>query len=83
MMDLPWIVLTVLAIGAFAVFEAMAFRHPDRVNTLSRSIYDLGSKWPLSIWIMGVFCGSLATHFFWHYCPPGSISTGMLDIFMW
>jgi hypothetical protein len=69
MMDLPWIVLTLLAIGAFAFFEWYAFRHPERQNTLSRTIYSIGSKWPLSIWIMGVFAGGLAVHFFWHWCP--------------
>jgi hypothetical protein len=68
-MDLPWIILTLLAIAAFAWFEARAFRHPDRQNTLSRTIYDIGATWPLSIWIMGVFAGGLAVHFFWHWCP--------------
>jgi hypothetical protein len=46
-----------------------------------KTIFELTNKtcrWPLSIWIMGVFCGALATHFFWHWCPAGSISTGML-----
>jgi len=75
-MNGPWIVLTLLAIAAFAWLEARAFRHPDRQNTLSRTIYDIGSKWPLSIWIMGVFCGGLAVHFFWHWdpncVPPGT-----------
>jgi hypothetical protein len=65
----PWIALTLAAIAAFAVFEARAFRHPERQNTLSRAIYDIGSRWPLSIWIMGVFCGGLAVHFFWHWDP--------------
>lgn len=76
--NVPWIVGTVMAIAFFIVFEARAFRHPERMNTLSMFIYELGAKWPLSIWIMGVFCGGLATHLFWHWCPPGSISTGML-----
>jgi hypothetical protein len=80
MLDLPWIVLTLLAIASFAFFEARALRHPDRQNTLSRTIYNLGSKWPLSIFLMGMFAGGLAVHFFWHFCPPGSISTGMLEV---
>ena len=82
-MNTPWIILTLLAIAAFAYFEARAFRHPDRQNSLSRWIYDLGAKWPLSIWIMGFFAGMLATHFFWHWCPPGSISTGALEFPAW
>lgn len=79
-MDTPWIIGTIAAILFFIIFEARAFRHPDRQNTLSRAIYNVGASWPLSIWIMGVLAGSLATHFFWHFCPVGSISTGMLDI---
>jgi 4-hydroxybenzoate polyprenyltransferase len=65
MMDLPWIILTLVAIVAFSIFEAMAFRHPDRLNTLSRSIATLGAKWPLSIFLMGLFAGILAAHLFW------------------
>ena len=29
---------------------------------------------------VGMLAGGLATHFFWHWCPPGSISTGMLTV---
>lgn len=69
MMDLPWIIGLFAVIAFFAFFEAYAFKHADRVNTLSRWIYDIGSTFPLSIWIMGMFCGGLAVHFFWHWCP--------------
>lgn len=82
-MDIPWIGGLIGAVLFFAFWEWYAFRHPERTNTLSRWIYDLGSKWPLSIWIMGVFAGVLASHFFWHWCPPGSISTGALEPFNW
>lgn len=68
-MDIYWIICTLIAIAVFAVGEGYAFRHPERQNTLSRAIYTIGSKWPLSIWIMGVFAGGLAVHFFWHWCP--------------
>jgi predicted outer membrane lipoprotein len=74
--DFPWIIGLCAAIAFFAVFEAYALRHPDRQNTLSMAIYTIGSKWPLSIFIMGMFCGGLAVHFFWHWSPAGSISTG-------
>ena len=76
MMDLPWILGTLTAITFFAVFETRALQHPDRQNTLSHFLYTIGAKFPLSIWIMGVFCGALATHLFWHWCPAGSISGG-------
>jgi hypothetical protein len=79
-MNTYWIVAAIVALMIFIVGEAYAFRHPDRRNTLSRSIYGLGKKWPLSIWIMGVFTGALATHFFWNWCPPGSVSVGFLQL---
>lgn len=75
-MNTPWIVGVLFAILFFAVFEALAFRHPDRINTLSRTIYTLGQTWPLSIWLMGMFAGGLAVHLFWHWdpncMPPGT-----------
>lgn len=75
-MNLPWVIGVIIAIIFFAVFETYALRHPDRLNTLSMAIYKLGASWPLSIWICGVFAGGLAVHFFWHFCPAGSISGG-------
>lgn len=68
-MNIPWLVGLFAAMAFFAWFEATAMRHPTRWNTLSRAIYNLGSKWPLSIFIMGMFAGGLAVHFFWHWCP--------------
>jgi len=76
----PWIIGILLAIAFFAYFEHRAFRYPDREHTLSSFIYLMGSKWPLSIFLMGMLCGGLAVHFFWHWCPAGSISTGMLTV---
>jgi hypothetical protein len=67
-MDTPWIIGTLVAIVFFAYFEAKAFRHPERYNTLSHYIATMGAKWPLSIWLMGVFAGILAAHFFWPWC---------------
>jgi len=76
--DLPWILGALGAIAFFSIFETKALNHPDRANTLSHAVYTIGSKWPLSIFIMGMFAGGLAVHFFWHWCPAGSISTGAL-----
>ena len=75
-MNTYWWTAAIIAILVFTIGESYAFRHPDRQNTLSRWIYDLGRKWPLSIFIMGMFVGGLAVHFFWHWCPPGSLSLG-------
>lgn len=64
---------SLLAIGSFIALEAFAFKHPDRQNTLSRAVYLLGSKFPLSILIFGFVLGALifglGVHFFWHWCP--------------
>jgi hypothetical protein len=74
--DLPWLFGLLTAISFFAVFEAKAFDHPERTNTLSHAVYTIGAKWPLSIFLMGNFAGGLAVHFFWHWCPAGSVSGG-------
>ncbi|WP_407155163.1 hypothetical protein [Bradyrhizobium sp. STM 3557] len=67
-MNTPWIVGALLAIAFFVVFEFLAFRHPDRFNTLSHCVASVGATWPLSIWLMGLFAGILASHFFWPWC---------------
>jgi hypothetical protein len=73
-----------LALGwaAFAWFESRALCHGARKDqvTLSFFVYTIGSKFPLSILLAGLmigsFIGGLGVHFFWHWCPPGSISAG-------
>lgn len=67
-MNLPWILGTLGAIAFFAYFEWRAFQHPERQNTLSRYIAMTGKNWPLSIFLMGMFAGILAAHFFWPWC---------------
>ena len=75
-----------LAIGlaAFAYFEAKALRPnaPPDHPTLSFFVYTVASKFPLSILLagllIGLFIGGLGVHFLWHWCPPGSVSTGWL-----
>lgn len=78
-MNTPWIIGILAAITFFAVFEFLAFRHPDRFNTLSRCIWSVGQVWPLSIFLMGMFCGGLAVHFFWHWCPGVGQGIGLLS----
>ena len=64
------------AIAFFAAIEGLAFKHPDRQATLSWTLAILGERFPLSIWICGVFTGGLAVHFWWHYCPFGGVGAG-------
>ncbi len=74
-MNLPWIAGAIGAIVFFAVFEARAFAHPDRQNTLSRAVATLGAQWPLSIFLMGMLAGILAAHFFWPW-PQNPLAGG-------
>jgi hypothetical protein len=74
-MNLPWILGALGAMAFFAVFEARAFAHPERQNTLSRAIATLGAKWPFSIFLMGMIVGTLAAHFFWAW-PTNPLAGG-------
>jgi hypothetical protein len=76
----PWIIGALAAILFFAYFESKALKNGARINTLSRAIYTLGVNWPLSIFLMGMFCGGLAVHFYWHFCPAGSVTEGLLEM---
>lgn len=64
-MSTYWTFWTIICIVVFAVGETYAFKHPDRQNTLSHVISTIGAKWPMSIWLMGLGTGILASHFFW------------------
>lgn len=80
-MNLPWDLGLLAAIVFFGIFEARAFRYPEHQNTLSRWIFNIGKTWPLSIFLMGMLCGGLAVHFFWHWCPDIGAGVGfMIDL---
>jgi uncharacterized membrane protein len=72
-----------LALGwaEFAYLEKRGLM-PTRKNqiTLSLFCYTVASKFPLSVFwaglMIGLFFGTLSTHFLWHWCPPGSTSAG-------
>jgi hypothetical protein len=67
----PWIWLAwLLVIGAsFAVIEGIAIARGT--TTLSRFTVTCTAAFPPLIWIIGVVCGGLAVHFWWHWCPVG------------
>jgi hypothetical protein len=66
----------------FGVVEASALKAKAGSNkiTLSMFIYTVSTKFPLAMALgcmfVGLFFGILFTHFYWHWCPPGSISEG-------
>ena len=77
-------ILLWLALGwsEFAYFEKKGLSKnakPDQI-TLSMFLYTIISKFPLSLFLgglfVGLFWGILMTHLTWHWCPPGSISAG-------
>lgn len=74
-MNTYWIVGVLGSIAFFAVGEGYAFKHPERQNSLSRAIATVGAKWPMSIWLMGLFAGILASHFFWAW-PTNPLAGG-------
>ena len=69
-----WIIWFVACIGSFVYFEWKAVK--KGTPTLSRSVWDLFRVFPLSGVALGMLFGGLLVHFFWHWCPPGSVSNG-------
>lgn len=68
-MNTPWIIWILVVVISFAILECYAFNHPARENTLSRFIWSVGQKWPLSLVIYGMLFGGLAVHFYWNWAP--------------
>jgi hypothetical protein len=68
----------------FALFEARGIKHNNTGGyvTLSYFVWRVTSAWPPSIFLLGLslglFWGGLAVHFWWHWCPAGSVSIGAL-----
>lgn len=67
-----WILICVF--GVFAVFETIAIKTGRK--TLSMWTWELFQKFPLVAVVFGMIFGGLAVHFFWHWCPAGSVSAG-------
>ena len=68
-MNWMWTVWLVSIALSFSALEAYAFKYPQRQNTLSRFIWTVGQKWPLSLVLYGMLFGGLAVHFYWNWCP--------------
>lgn len=62
-------------IASFAVGETYALQ-TGKIPSLSMFTWRVFQKWPLIAVVFGMLFGGLAVHFFWHWCPPGSISAG-------
>lgn len=72
--DIPWIIGGAVALVFFAIFETRAICRPATRNTLSKFIYGMGRRWPVSIYFAGVGSGLLIVHIFAHWCPDREVS---------
>jgi len=68
-MSTAWIIWLLLIVISFTVLETYAFKYPQRQLTLSRFVWGIGQKWPLSLVLWGMLIGGLSVHFFWNWCP--------------
>lgn len=73
-MNVVWTGWLLAFIASFAVFEGYAIKRGK--TTLSRYTWNAFQVWPPIAVLFGMFFGGLAVHFFWHWCPPGSLSAG-------
>jgi len=60
---MPWVIVIV----ALLSYEAWAI-HTER-TTLSRMVWRASLAWPPLPFVVGLVCGGLAVHFWWHWCP--------------
>lgn len=68
-MNTVWIIWILAILVSFTVLEARAFKHPEKQNTLSRFIWSMGQKFPLSLVVWGMLIGGLSVHFYWNWNP--------------
>lgn len=96
LLDNNWIIWPVgislwiaLGWGLFAWRETLGIRHDDTAGyvTLSYFVWRVSQAWgPFQFvlgFAVGLFWGALAVHFWWHWCPPGSVSVGWLGGLRW
>lgn len=73
-MSWVWTGWLLALIFSFGVLEGYAIAKGK--TTLSRYTWNAFEAFPLIAVIFGMVFGGLAVHFFWHWCPPGSVSGG-------
>jgi hypothetical protein len=71
-----WTVWWVTILVSFACLETYALKHTENGPTLSRFMWTLGSKFPLTIYFAGMLMGGLAVHFWWNWCPALGSTNG-------
>jgi hypothetical protein len=84
----PFGIATWLFVGwvVFGIFERLGLKHDNAAGyvTLSYFVYRVTQAWPPAVFLIGLFVGLfwgiLCAHLWWHWCPPGSVSTGALTL---
>lgn len=71
-----WTVWWVAILMSFIMLEAIAFKYREDGPTLSRFMWTLGQKFPLTIYFAGMLFGGLAVHFWWNWCPALGSTNG-------
>jgi hypothetical protein len=71
-----WPLWFLLILISFAVLETFGLTYSADGPTLSRFIWTIGQKWPLSIFLWGFVSGGLAVHFFWNWDPSKGDKNG-------
>lgn len=69
-----WLVWAGLSAVVFALLERRALQ--GHGITLSMTVWRISKAFLPVIFLMGMMAGGLAVHFWWHWCPPGSVSGG-------
>lgn len=62
-----WTAFIGLIIVGFIVVESWALATGG--TTLSRYTWELSKDWPLLPFVLGLICGGLGVHFWWHWDP--------------
>lgn len=66
-MEIDWLWVAIGVLIIFLIRESLAFIFPSRFHTLSRSIWNLGIKYPITFFLEGVFVGALSIHLYMVY----------------
>lgn len=78
-MNWPWLIWLAAVVASFAVLERYALRHGDRMHTLSRVVWLMGQRFPLTLVLWGVIIGGLSVHFYWRWCDQPQALTFLIS----
>jgi hypothetical protein len=71
---IAWTALNLFWLIGFAILEGYAFKSGGL--TLSMYLWRITEAWGAFPFLAGIIIGSLGTHLWWHWLPPGARSVG-------